>query len=72
MELNTPILGSGIRNLADSGAGCRPRRSREPYSLTKIKGPFYRPVVQVPVFHPYFAALLRKREECETMLRRRF
>jgi hypothetical protein len=60
------------RNLAICGAESRPQPSREPYSLTKVKNAALSSVAQVPAFHPYFAALLREREECETMPCHRF
>ncbi|MBC9881771.1 hypothetical protein G8O24_31065 [Bradyrhizobium sp. INPA01-394B] len=57
---------------AISGAEGRPPPSRETHSLTKIKSRVLSPVAQVPALHPYFAALLRQRQECETMACHRF
>src|SRR5438309_589225 len=71
-ELNTPDFVPGTRNLAVRDVVSRPKPSGEAHSLTRLKTPFLSPVARVPAFHPYFAALLREREECETMRRHRF
>src|SRR4051794_20112417 len=38
---------------------------REPYSLTMVKDPVLFPVERVPLLHPYFAALLRQRDNAK-------
>jgi hypothetical protein len=72
----TGFDGGNTRNLAVYGASDRTQPSREPYSLTKVKSADLSAISEVPAPHPYFAALLRQRDKCETMpchhLRHRF
>jgi hypothetical protein len=58
--------------LAVCGVLSRRNRRVSLISLTKVKIPALSPVAQVPSLHPYFAALLEQRQECETMSWHRF